>query len=115
MRYGADPSGIPTASPADDASWAAMAAPHDVFVSYRLRLACRAGSSNGLFNITMLAHIPLKSAPYSSGRHDIAIAGVHPAVIERFYLGAFAILLAGGGAVGLIALRTAIFVWRFHY
>jgi hypothetical protein len=67
--------------------------------------------------MTMVAHIrgPLKSAPYSSGRHDIAGAGAHPAMIKRFYLGAFAILLAGGGVVGLIVLRTAIFVWRFHY
>ena len=39
----------------------------------------------------------------------------HRAMIKRFYPWAFAILLAGGGAVGLVALRTAIFVWRFHF
>jgi hypothetical protein len=69
--------------------------------------------------MTVLVHIrgPFKPAPYSSGGHDTAGAGAdaHPAMIKRFYLWAFAILLAGGGAAGLIALRTAIFVWRFHY
>jgi hypothetical protein len=36
-------------------------------------------------------------------------------MIKQFYPWAFAILLAGGGGAGLIALRTAIFVWRFHH
>jgi hypothetical protein len=69
--------------------------------------------------MTMLTDIrsPFKPAPYSSGRHDWIGAGpdAHSAMISRFYLWAFAILLAGGATVGLIALRTAIFVWRFHY
>jgi hypothetical protein len=64
----------------------------------------------------MLAHIhgPFKPAPYSSGRHDAARAGAdaHLTMIKRW---AFVILLAGGGAAGLIALRTAIFVWRYHF
>jgi hypothetical protein len=34
-------------------------------------------------------------------------------MIKRFYLSAVAILLAGG-VVGVIALRTAIYFWRFH-
>jgi hypothetical protein len=36
-------------------------------------------------------------------------------MIKRFYLCALAILLAGGAAAGVIALKTAIFFWRFHY
>jgi hypothetical protein len=69
--------------------------------------------------MSMLANIRgrFESTPYSSGRHDTARADtdVQLAMIKRLYRWAFAILLAGGGAVGLIALRTAIFVWRFHY
>jgi hypothetical protein len=65
----------------------------------------------------MLAHIrgPFEPAPCSSGRHGTAAAGTDAqlAMIKRFYLWAVAILLACG-VVGLIALRTAIFVWRFH-
>jgi hypothetical protein len=69
--------------------------------------------------MTMLTHTrgPFKPAPNSSGRHDTATAGADArlAMIKPFYMWAFAILLAGGAAAGLTALRTAIFVWRFHY
>jgi hypothetical protein len=90
MRYSADPSGIPTASPAH----------------HRRQIPLRTAMAAITFHATH---------PNSSeGRDTVAAADTHLAMIKRFYLEAFAILLAGGGAVGLIALRAAIFVWRFH-
>jgi hypothetical protein len=91
----------------------------DAIVSHRLRLAAGQGRAMDFFDITMPTHIrgPFKPAPYPSGGRDWAGAGAdaHQAMIKRFHLWVFAILLAGSATVGLIALRTAIFVWRFHY
>jgi hypothetical protein len=68
--------------------------------------------------MTILTHTGarFKPAAQSSGRRDTAgAANAHLAVIRRFGMCALAVLLAGGAAAGVIALKTAIFFLRYHY
>jgi hypothetical protein len=68
--------------------------------------------------MTTLTHGPFKRALYSPGRRDTAGPGAahgHLAMIKRPWVSALAILLAGSAFVGVIALRTAIYLWRFGY
>jgi hypothetical protein len=70
--------------------------------------------------MTMLTHTcaPSKPAPHLSERRDTVGAGAadaHLAMIKRFCLCALTILVAGGAAAGVIALKAAIYFWRFHY
>jgi hypothetical protein len=69
--------------------------------------------------MTMLTHTrgPFTPVSYSSERRDPAEAGpnAHMATIKRFCLCALAALVAGSAVDGIIALRTAVYFWRFHY
>jgi hypothetical protein len=42
-------------------------------------------------------------------------ARANPAVIKRFCLCVLTVLLAGGALTAVIALKTAIYFWRFHF
>jgi hypothetical protein len=70
--------------------------------------------------MTMLTHSrgPFERSAYSSGRRDTAGAGAaeaHLAMIKRFCICALTILAAGGALAAIIALKAAIYYWRFHY
>jgi hypothetical protein len=60
---------------------------------------------------------PFTPASYS-GRRDSVGAGTanaHMATIKRFCVCALAALVGGSAFAGVIALRVAIYFWRFHY
>src|SRR6478735_4931715 len=60
----------------------------------------------------MLTHTGAHLNPQSSGRRDTAgAANAHLAVIRHFGMYALVVLLAGGAAGGVIALKSAIFLW----
>ena len=68
--------------------------------------------------MTMLTHTGNRFKPvsYPSRPRDIAApVGAHLAVFKRFCLFALAVLLAGGGVAGIIALKTAIALSRLTY
>ena len=70
--------------------------------------------------MTMLTHPrgPLDQAADSSGRLDTvgtAAAKAHLATIKRFCMRALPVLIAAGALTGIIALKAAIYFWRFHY
>jgi hypothetical protein len=70
--------------------------------------------------MTMLTQTrdPFTPASYSSGRRELAEAGTanaHMAAIKRFCVCALAALVGGSALAGVIALRVAIYFWRFHY
>jgi hypothetical protein len=69
--------------------------------------------------MTMLTHIggPSNRARYSSARQVTASRGTakaHLATIKRFCMGALMVLMAAGALTGVIALKAAIYYWRFH-
>jgi hypothetical protein len=61
---------------------------------------------------------PLERVPYSSGRRGAVGAGpeqTQVSMITRFCMCALAALVAGGAVAGIVALKTAIYFWRFNY
>ena len=70
--------------------------------------------------MTMLTHTggPFKPAGHSPGARDAAAtatANARKAMIKRFCVGALTFLIAGGALVGIIALRTTIYLSRLSY
>ncbi len=70
--------------------------------------------------MTMLTHPrgPLDQAANSSGRLDTvgtAAAKAHLATIKRFCMRTLPVLIAAAALTGIIALKAAIYFWRFHY
>jgi hypothetical protein len=71
-----------------------------------------------IFDMTTLTPTrgPLERVPYSSGRRDAVGAGpAQVTMIKRFCMCALAALVAGGAVAGIVALKTAIYFWRFNY
>jgi hypothetical protein len=66
--------------------------------------------------MTLLTHTrgPRERAAYSSA-HRAADAAARLAPVKRVCLYAATALLAGGSLAGIIALKTAIYFWRFKY
>jgi hypothetical protein len=70
--------------------------------------------------MTMLTHTGglFKPARYSPGRRTMAgtaTANAHPPIIKRFRMGAVAVLMAGAGVAGVIALKAAFYFSHFNY
>jgi hypothetical protein len=58
-----------------------------------------------------------KSAPRSSRqRQPIAAGGAQTrlSIIKRFGIGALKVLAASGALTAIVALKAAIYFWRFH-
>jgi hypothetical protein len=69
--------------------------------------------------MTILTHMggPSKRTRYSSARQGTfgkGAAKAHLATIKRFCIGALMVLMAAGALTGVIALKAAIYYWRFH-
>ena len=69
--------------------------------------------------MTMLMHTrgPLERAALSNIKRNITrdgSAAQNLAMIKRFCLGALTVLAAGGALAAVIALKAAIYYWRFH-
>jgi hypothetical protein len=69
--------------------------------------------------MTMLMHTrgPFQRAPSSMTRQNtirVAAAAARLAVVKRFCIGALTVLAAGGALTAIIALKAAIYYWRFH-
>jgi hypothetical protein len=70
--------------------------------------------------MTMLRHT---SGPFEPTRHSLQPrdrvparpAAAYLAVIRRFCLGALTVLAAGAALAAVIALKTALFFWVYHY
>ena len=66
--------------------------------------------------MTMLTRNGARFKTAAQGRREtIGAANAHLVVIRRFGMCALMVLLAGGAATGVIALKTAIFLLRHHY
>jgi hypothetical protein len=67
--------------------------------------------------MSMLVHRFENSLPSSARRNSPtpALTAAHRATIKRVCLRLAAVLLMGGVLAALIALKTAIFFWRFQY
>ena len=70
--------------------------------------------------MTMLMHTsgPFKPARHSSQRPErVAVppAAAYLAAIKRFCRGALTALAAGAALAAVIALKTALFFWVYHY
>ena len=68
--------------------------------------------------MTMLAHTgsPFKPARHSSGGRTLAAtatANAHLPITNRFWMGAFTVLLAGTGIAAIIALKAAFYFSHF--
>jgi uncharacterized protein (DUF2062 family) len=67
--------------------------------------------------MSMLTH-RFEQPVHSSGkRHALgaALSKAHRTTIKRLWPCALATVLMGGVLAGIIALKTAVFFWRFHY
>ena len=70
--------------------------------------------------MTMLMHTrgSFERAADSSGNLDAvakAAAKAHLATIKRFCMRALPFLVAAAALTGIVALKAAIYFWRFHY
>ena len=66
--------------------------------------------------MTLLLHGSDRVSPSSDVRATAADAvRAHLPAIKRLCLTVFVILLAGGALAGVIALKTAIYFWRFGF
>jgi hypothetical protein len=70
--------------------------------------------------MTMLMHTngPFERARHSSQRQNRVAArpaAAAYAMIRRFCLGALTVLAAGAALAAVIALKTALFFWVYHY
>ena len=70
--------------------------------------------------MTMLTHSngPFEPASYSSPVRSTTATGTgkaHLALIKRFCMGAVAMLAIGGAATAVVALRAALYFWRYHF
>ena len=68
--------------------------------------------------ILMYTRGPFERSPSSMERRDIIREGAaeaHLAMIKRFCMCALTVLAAGGTLATVIALKAAIYYWRFHY
>jgi hypothetical protein len=70
--------------------------------------------------MTMLMHprSPFERARHSSQRPDrvaASPAAAYLSVIKRFCRVALAVLAAGAALAAVIALKTALFFWVYHY
>jgi hypothetical protein len=70
--------------------------------------------------MTMLIHTrgPFERAAVSSGNQDVVAkdaAKANLATIKRFCMRALPVLIAAAALSGIIALKAAIYFWRFHY
>lgn len=68
--------------------------------------------------MTMLTHThgPFEPAPRSTERRNTTEAGTaaaHLAMIKRFCIGALAVVAAGSALAVIVALKAAIYYWRF--
>jgi len=64
------------------------------------------------------AHSRFERAALSPGRRDpagAAIAEARRATIRRLFRRAVTVLAAGAAAAVILALKTAIYLWRFDY
>ena len=68
-------------------------------------------------DMTMLTdtRVPFEPATYPSAQRTAVRPGARLALIKQICLYAVTIILAGGALTGIIALKTAIYFWRFHY
>jgi hypothetical protein len=60
---------------------------------------------------------PATRTRYSSARQATVSKGAakaHLATIKRFCMGALMVLMAAGALTAVIALKAAIYYWRFH-
>jgi hypothetical protein len=69
--------------------------------------------------MTMLAHThaPFERAPASIKRQNTVsaeTAAARRAAIKQFCIGALTVLAAFGALTAVIALKAAIYYWRFH-
>ena len=69
--------------------------------------------------MTMLLHThsPFERVPASTPRANTASADVtamRVAAMKRFFIGALTVLAAFGALTAVIALKAAIYYWRFH-
>lgn len=69
--------------------------------------------------MTMLLHThgPFERVPASMPRANTAqpdAAAIRMAAIKRFCFGALTVLAAFGALTAVIALKAAIYYWRFH-
>jgi hypothetical protein len=69
----------------------------------------------GFSNMAMLTHDLERPLHPSEAKQRVRSATARPylAMIKRLCLGALTVLLAGGALAAVIALKTAIFFWRF--
>jgi hypothetical protein len=70
--------------------------------------------------MTMLMHTrdPFERAPSLMERRDTIREGAaeaHLAMIKRFCMCALTVLAAGGAIAAIIALKAAIYYWRFFF
>jgi hypothetical protein len=70
--------------------------------------------------MTMLMHTrgPFEPARHSSPRRDRVAArpaAAYLAMIKRLCRGALVVLAAGAALAAVIALKTALFFWVYHY
>jgi hypothetical protein len=70
-------------------------------------------------NMTMLmhAHGPFERAPTSIARRNTVrpgVAAARRAMIKQFCISALTVLAAVGALTAIIALKAAIYYWRFH-
>jgi len=81
------------------------------------RLALRA-TRRRTTDMTILTHMGGPSRrTRASARQDTAGTGAakaHLATIKRFCMGALMVLMAAGALTAVIALKAAIYYWRFH-
>jgi hypothetical protein len=68
--------------------------------------------------MTMLMHThgPFERAPASMSQNTTGVdtAAVRLVAIKRFCFGALTVLAAFGALTAVIALKAAIYYWRFH-
>jgi hypothetical protein len=69
--------------------------------------------------MTMLMHTrgPFERVPSSITTRNtirVGVAATRRARIKRFCIGALTVLAAGGALTAIIALKAAIYYWRFH-
>jgi hypothetical protein len=70
----------------------------------------------GILQMTMLTHGFDRTVDPSERREAVKdTAGAQLSAIKRFALCALTVLLAGGALAGVIALKTALVFWRFHF
>jgi hypothetical protein len=69
--------------------------------------------------MTMLLHThsPFERVPASMPKANAAnaeVAAMRMAAMKRFFIGALTVLAAFGALTAVIALKAAIYYWRFH-